>query len=324
MDTTLRVEAEVEDMEERLGQDVIARWPKNPLIAIEDLDFRASDVMNAGFTVHNDQSLLLITVQGLEGLCRLYLASSDDGKHFRIQPRPFMSSVKVGPAAIHESFGIRDPRITKIDDTYYIVYVADGDHGLRLGLARTKDFKDVERMGYISEVDTRNGALFPRRINGRYTLVMRPDEGSSIWLIYSDDLTYWGDGTVVMIPRHGYWDPDRIGAAGPPIEIDQGWLLIYYGEKYTSAGPLIRLGAAILDRNDPSHVISRSNIPILSPRERYERIGDVPNIVFSCGHRLDEDGTLHLYYGASDSCIALGQAHVEEIIQTCIESEREF
>ena len=85
----------------------------------------------------------------------------------------------------------------------------------------------------------------------------------------------------------------------------------------------MRLGAAILDRDDPARVLARSNIPILSPRERYERIGDVPNVVFSCGALL-ADGQLSVYYGASDSCICLGAATLEDILRVCFESDREF
>jgi predicted GH43/DUF377 family glycosyl hydrolase len=124
-----------------------------------------------------------------------------------------------------------------------------------------------------------------------------------------------------MTPRGGYWDADVVGAAAPPVETDRGWLLIYYGEKRTSAGPLVRLGAAVLDAEDPARVIARSNIPILSPRERYERMGDVPNVVFSCGALLDGRGRVSVYYGASDSCICLGQAALEDIVRICQEGE---
>ena len=194
---------------------------------------------------------------------------------------------------------------------------------MRVALSRTKDFRNVEYLGYISQVDVKNGAVFPKQISGRYATLKRPDAGSSIWVSYSDDLKFWGGESAVMTPRGGFWDSHRIGPAGPPIEIDEGWLLIYYGVKHTSAGPLVRLGAAVLDRDDPSKVLARSNIPILSPREKYERIGDVPNLVFSCG-ALIEDGIVNLYYGASDSCICLGTAPLKEILQVCFESGREF
>ncbi len=310
-------------MNQRIGCDVIQRCPSNPLISLADLPFRCSDIWNAGVTRFGDEYLLLITVETIEGRYAIYRARSLDGQDFTVDAEPVMAPVETGPEAKYESYGVRDPRITPMNGWYYAAYVAHGDHGLRLGLAKTKDFESVERIAYVSQVDVKNGALFPRTVGGKFLLLKRPGPGSSIWLSYSDDLVFWGSSTVVMTPRGGYWDSDRIGAAAPPIELDEGWLLIYYGERTTSAGPLVRLGAAILDRDDPSRVVARSNIPILTPREKYERIGDVPNVVFSCGALL-EDGLVKLYYGASDSCICLGTATPEEIVRTCFESEREY
>ena len=310
-------------MNRSIGRDVVRRCKCNPLIGLQDLPFRGSDIWNAGVVRFGEGYLLLITVETLEGRCAIYRAHGDDGEHFTVDPEPLMAPVEDGPHRAYENRSIRDARITPMDGGYYVTYLAEGDHGLRVGLARTSDFRSVERMGYVSQVDVKNGTLFPRTIGGRYLLLKRPDAGKSIWLSRSDDLEFWGDNQVVMTPRRGYWDSDRIGAAAPPIEIDEGWLLIYYGEKSTSAGPLVRLGAAILDRDDPARVLARSNIPILSPRERYERIGDVPNVVFSCGALL-ADGQLSVYYGASDSCICLGAATLEDILRVCFESDREF
>jgi len=304
-------------------RDVIARCPRNPLIRLEDVPFRCSDIRNAAVVSHAGEHLLLVTVELLEGRCAVFRARRNGGGRFAVDPRPFMAPDDDGPGRAYESTGIGDPRVTRLDGTYYIVYVAEGDHGQRLGLARTADFETVERLGYVSQVDVKNGVLFPRRIGGKYMLLQRPQQGWRIWLAGSEDLTFWHCEAVVMTPRGGFWDPDRIGAAAPPIEIDEGWLLIYYGERSTSAGPLVRLGAAILDRDDPSRVLARSNIPILSPRERYERIGDVPNVVFSCGALLEGD-TVHLYYGASDSCICRGEAPLEAVVRTCFDSERGF
>ncbi|MCD6365064.1 MAG: glycoside hydrolase family 130 protein [Planctomycetes bacterium] len=305
------------------SEDVIIRFPGNPIISLADMPLRCSDIWNAGVVRFKDQVLLLITIETLQGCYNIHKAVSDDGKSFTIDAKPLLAPTEDRFARMYESVGIRDPRITPLEGQYYITAVADGDHGMRLVLGVTKDFETVERLGYISQVDVKNGMLFPGRIGGRYALLKRPGAGESIWLSYSDDLEYWGSSTAIMTPRGGYWDSDRIGAAVPPMQIDEGWLLIYYGEKGTSAGPLVRLGAAILDRDDPSRVIARSNIPILAPRERYERIGDVPNVVFSCGALLN-GGNLDVYYGASDSCICRGTAKLEDVVRTCFESEREF
>ena len=310
-------------MEQRLVGDVVARSPANPLVAIDDMPFACSDLWNAGVTCVDGECIMLITVELLEGRHAIYRARSEDGEIFTIDETPFMAPVTEGPRASYESAGLRDPRITFLEGVYYIVYVAEGDDGLRVALARTKAFQSVDWVSYATQVDEKNGALFPERIGGRYALLTRPNAGGSIWVTYSDDLEFWGSPMPIMTPRTGYWDADRIGTAAPPIETDRGWLLLYYGQKSTSAGPLVRLGAALLDREDPSRVLARSNIPILSPRERYERIGDVPNVVFSCGALL-EDGIVTVYYGASDSCICRGSAPLAEIIGHCFHSAREF
>ncbi len=311
------------DLTTPAGFDVIGRSHCNPVITLRDLPFHCADIWNAGVTICNGHVVLLVSIEMLDGRYGIYQARSTDSRHFTISTRPCLAP-GVGDTEIrHESRGCRDPRITKLDGEYLITYVADGDHGVRIGLARTKDFKTIERLGYVSQVDEKGAAMFPVKFGERFAMLKRPDPGGSIWVTYSHDLEFWDGGTVVMTPRGGHWDSNRIGVAVPPIETDHGWLLIYYGEKSTSAGPLVRLGAALLDRDDPAKVLARSNIPILSPREKYERIGDIPNVVFSCGG-LVEDGRLHLYYGASDSCIAHGVANMEEIVETCYQSKREY
>ncbi len=299
-----------------IGRDIVHRWEGNPLISIEDLSFRCSDIHNAGVACLDGQMIMLITIEALQGFTQIYRAQSNDGINFSVDPSPLMVPQKDSPRGVYESGGLRDARITPLDGTYYIIYLADGDYGMRLALGRTDDFRKVEFIGYISQPDVKNGMLFPRKINGRYALLKRP-VGGAIWVSYSDDLTFWGDEQVVMTPRGGHWDSSRIGASAVPIEVEQGWLLIYYGVKQTQGGPLVRMGAAVLDKEDPSKVLARSNIPILSPREQYERIGDVPNMIFSCGAAV-QDGELRIYYGGSDSCICLGTANVAEIVDFCL------
>ena len=302
--------------------DVMQRCPGNPLVSLHDLPFRAGDIWNAGVAEFDGYVLLLLTIETLQGRYQIYRAVSRDGRSFIVDHEPFMAPLRRGRASMYESPGIREPRITVIDGTHYLTYVAEGDHGLRLGLARTRDFRSVERLGYVSQVDVKGGALFPRKIGGRYAVLKRPCPGGSIWLSYSDDLDFWGNDVAVLTPRGGYWDATTVGVGTTPVEIDEGWLIIYYGQKSTSAGPLVRLGAAVLDRDDPSRVLARSNSPILSPRERYERIGNVPNIVFSCGGLL-RGRQLYVYYGASDSCVCLGTAEVSEIVNVCREQDSE-
>jgi len=308
----------------RTGRDLVHRCQDNPLFDVGDLGFPCGGIYNAGAVRHQGQVLLLVTIETLQGRCCIHVARSDDGRRFAVQGEPLLARAEEGPFAEAEGQGVRDGRITPMDGQYYFTYLAESADGFRPALARTADFREVERVGLLAEPDAKAAALFPRKIGGRHALLYRPSAGGSIWVKYSDDLQYWGEGVVVMSPRGGYWDSSRIGAAAPPMEIEDGWLLLYYGAKQTSAGPLYRLGAAILERDDPSNVLHRLNIPLLGPREMYERVGDLNNTVFSCGALLDEDGTIQLYYGGADSCMCLGTVTVERIIESCLQSRKEY
>ena len=311
-------------MARKRGWDIIHRWEGNPIISEQNVDFPFADICNAGAVKFEGEYILLVTVENLAGDYCIHLARSGDGRRFTVEEAPVLGKTKEEPFALYEDHGVMDARVTLLEDTYYLVYNATSSRGFRLGLAKTQDFQSFERVALISEPDTKAGVLFPRKIRGQYARLERPWAGASIWVSYSDDLLYWGGYRAVMTPRGGFWDPNRIGAATPPLEIDEGWLLIYYGIKDTSAGPLFRLGAAILEAEDPTVVKGRSNIPILSPRERYERIGDVPNLVFSCGAVIEPDREVKLYYGAANSCICLGTTGLDEVVQNCLESKEEF
>ena len=304
--------------------DLAHRFEGNPIITVEDMPFRCADICNAAAVKLEGETLLLLTVESLRGRKKLYRAVSGDGIRFEIDDEPFLDISEEPPYAEHEAFGLLDPKITKFGDEYFITYTAFGTHGFRLALAKTKDFQSVERLGFISEPDSKGGVLFPEKINGRYAKLEMPENGQRLWISYSDDLTYWGGFDEVMSPRPGFWDFHKIGPAVPPIRVDNGeWLLIYYGVKNTSAGSIARLGAVFLDADDPSKTTARTNVPILSPREMYERVGDIGNVVFACGAAMDGDN-LAIYYGASMSCICLATVSVDEIRENCAASEREF
>ena len=306
-------------MPRKLGRDVVERWYKNPIITLENVPFPCNTVFNAGCTKFGDQYILLMRIEDMAGRSVFALARSEDGYHFTVDPTPAMEPAKEEPFRSYERRGIEDPRITFCEGAYYIMYTAYSRYGARLALAKTTDFKNYERIALISEPENKDGALFPRKINGRYARLDRPYGGGTgnIWVSYSSDLLHWGDSAVVMTTRGGFWDSDRIGASAPPIETEQGWLEIYHGVKNTSAGPLYRMGAVLLDLDDPSKVLYRCAVPILTPREYYERVGDIGNVVFSCGAILEDDGKVKLYYGAADTCICLGFADLNELIDRC-------
>lgn len=306
-------------MRRRFGRDVVERWYKNPIITLDNVPFPCNTVFNAACAKLGDEYILLMRVEDLAGRSVFALARSDDGYHFKVDPTPAMEPAKEEPFRSYERRGIEDPRITYLEGEYYIMYTAYSRYGARLALAKTSDFKSYKRLGLISEPENKDGCLFPRKINGRYVRLDRPYGGGigNIWLSWSDDLLHWGDSEVVMTTRGGFWDTDRIGASVPPIETPEGWLEIYHGVKVTSAGPIYRMGAVLLDLENPAKVISRSAVPILTPREYYERVGDVGNVVFSCGALLEDEGRLRIYYGAADTSICLGFAQIDELVEQC-------
>lgn len=304
-------------MPRRHGRDLLHRWEGNPAITVEDVPFRANTVFNGTPMETEDGGvLLLLRVEGQQGYSLFALARSDDGLHFEVDPQPVMMPATDGPYAPYEAKGIEDPRATFLEGAWHVLYTAAGHWGPRVVLARTDDFVNYQRLGLVSEPGNKDGVLFPRKINGRYARLDRPIGGGrgSIWVSFSPDLINWGDSEVVMTPRGGFWDEHRIGASVPPIETPEGWLEIYHGFKMTSAGPIYRIGTALLDLEDPSRVIKRSDSPILSPREDYERIGDVFNVCFACGAVIDEKGGMKIYYGAADTSICVATTTMAELM----------
>lgn len=300
--------------------DIFHRWEGNPVLSLEDIPFRCNTVFNGTPVKLNGKYLCLLRVEGQQGYSYFALARSRDGYHFKVDEKPALLPAKEGIFAKYEALGLEDPRATFIDGTYYIMYTAYSSNGARIALARTDDFESFERIALISEPGNKDGVLFPEKINGEYVRLDRPIGGNigSIWISYSKDLHTWGKSRPLISPRAGYWDSFRIGASCPPIKTPFGWLEIYHGVKMTSAGPIYRAGALLMDIKDPSRVLGRCNVPLISPREDYERIGDIGNVVFACGAICEPNGEVKLYYGAADTCICVATATLYEIIDCAL------
>jgi predicted GH43/DUF377 family glycosyl hydrolase len=192
-----------------------------------------------------------------------------------------------------------------------------------VSLARTRDFKTFERLGPVMPPEDKDAAVFPVRFKGRWALVHRPygdgeTIGAHIWMSFSPDLEHWGDFRILLRARRGgWWDANKIGLSPPPLETPEGWLLLYHGVRTTAAGCIYRLGFALLDHEDPTKVIRRTDEWVFSPKEDYERQGDVQQVVFPCGWVLVGD-ELRLYYGGADTCIAMATASLREILEYMI------
>ncbi len=308
----------------RSGRDLFHRWEGNPVLALEDMPFRCNTVFNGTPVKIGNEYLLLIRVEGQQGYSFFALARSRDGYHFEVHPEPVLLPAQDRPWNDYECGGIEDPRATFIDGTYYVLYTAVSGRGYRIALAHTADFLSFQRLGYISEPGNKDGVLFPERINGHYVRLDRPfGRGiGSIWISYSKDLLHWGNSRVLLAPRPGYWDEFRVGASAPPIRTDAGWLEIYHGTKMTSSGPIYRTGTALLDLEDPSRVLARCDVPLLSPRTDYERIGDVGNVVFACGAVVEPDTSVKLYYGAADTSVCVATARLQDIVDCTLNGSR--
>lgn len=304
---------------------LLRRHPENPILTAADFPRPVNSVFNAGAIKFNDQYLLLTRVEDLTGSSSLWLARSEDGVHFTPDPEPALLPALEEPYRSVEHFSLEDPRITPLDGLYYITYVAYSKYGCVTILARTEDFERYERVAVMTLPDNKDVVLFPKRIDGRYAKLdrpmTRPPGNGDMWLTLSPDLAHWGDPRPVMMPRPRKWDSHKIGAGAPPIKTQHGWLEIYHGVRETAAGLLYRLGAVLLDLEQPWRVLGRASEAILSPLYPEDFQGNVGNVVFTCGAILEEDGTLKVYYGAADHVMALATAPVGTVIDLCLQGK---
>ena len=220
---------------------------------------------------------------------------------------------------------MEDVRICPLEGEYLLTYSAYSRHGVRVALARTTDFRRVERVALITPADSRNVVLFPERIAGRYVRLDRPHSEISPWSIcisYSPDLVHWGDSRVVMKPLAYHWDEQKIGPGATPIKTARGWLHIYHGVFPTMAGAVYRLGVALHDLHDPAVVLGVADEWVLEPQDPWERVGYVPNVVFTCGAIPEDDGTVKVYWGGADTVMCVGTAVIDELVDLCLAKPR--
>ena len=302
------------------GHDILHRFEGNPIITIEDIPFRCNTVFNGTVIKKDEEYFHLLRIEGQQGHSVFALAKSKDGLHFTVEEKPVMTPAQKGPFAKYETLGIEDPRITEIDGVYYVMYTAYSKYGTRIALAKTDNFYKYKRIALVSGPGNKDGILFPEKINGEYVRFDRPigKNVGSMWVSYSKNLVDWGKSEILMTPRQGMWDSFRIGASVTPIKTEHGWLEIYHGVKMTSAGPIYRIGTVLVDLEKPHKVVSRCNKPVLSPREDYERIGDVGNVTFACGAVVEDSGEIKVYYGAADTCMCVATARFKKLIDATL------
>lgn len=294
--------------------ELFTRHPANPIITAADLPYAANTVFNPGATIRDGETILLMRVEDRRGLSHLTVARSSDGvTGWRIDDAPsFLPTPDTHP---EEIWGIEDPRVTFIgeEQRWIVAYTAYSRGGPLVSLATTEDFETFERLGAVLPPENKDAALFPVRFAGRWALIHRP-MGFHMWIAFSPDLRHWGDHRILLHARDGgWWDARKIGLSPPPLQTDRGWLILYHGVRTTASGSIYRLGLALLDLENPRRVLKRSSEWLFSPREAYERSGDVDDAVFPCGWTLVDD-EVRMYYGAADTSIGLATARLSELL----------
>ncbi|HUH28037.1 glycoside hydrolase family 130 protein [Gelidibacter sp.] len=281
----------------------------NDLGAIELLNFELNDPK---LDASDARVINYDGVDYLTTISHLRLLWSDDGNHFS-ENKTYPSLFGEGA---YESYGIEDCRVSQIGDTYYLTYTMVSPNGVGVGLRITKDWKEFEKKGMIFSPHNKDCAIFEEKINGNFYALHRPSSpelgGNYIWLAESPDTFHWGNHKCIAKTRAGKFDSKRLGAGAAPIKTEKGWLEIYHGATEKNR---YCLGAILLDLNDPSIVIARSEQPIMEPIAEYEQTGFFGNVVFTNGHIVDGD-TINLYYGASDEHVCRAEFSIMEILKT--------
>jgi predicted GH43/DUF377 family glycosyl hydrolase len=280
---------------------------------VSSLTFR-SGVISADGSVSVDPPARLASIPQL----RTPLAPDADRAELVFTGKEDLSERVIFPVLASQSNGIEDARFVEFDEegvrTYYATYTAYTGRAIRSELLETRDFVTF-RMSPLSGSATHNKgmALFPRRIGGRYAMIGRQDN-ENLYLIQSDDLYSWNGGQVFLKPQFP-WEFVQIGNCGSPIELDEGWLLLTHG-----VGPVRRysIGAALLDKADPTKVLARSREPLVRP-EAPDREGYVPNVVYTCGGMRFGDRII-LPYAVSDTFSTVATMKISALLgsmQSC-------
>jgi predicted GH43/DUF377 family glycosyl hydrolase len=300
------------------------RHQENPILLPRgDSWWESKNVFNPAVTYQDGLFHMYYRAQGEDWVSRLGYAVSTDGLRFNRMREPV-----IGPWGDNDVRGIEDPRITKLEDRYYMCYTAYGlgtagpfiyGGSVTPMIARSDNLYSWHRLGHIvTGEDNKDHVLFPRRVQGKYLAFhrRRPD----VWLARSDNLVNWPEEEMhpVFGPRpDNAWDSQSVGANGVPIETDEGWLCLYHGYDEEKT---YRFGVVLLDLEEPTLIRRRPREFVLEPREVYEVRGDVPNVVFSNANPL-VGGTVYVYYGGADHVTCLATCELRDLLDFTLLSD---
>jgi predicted GH43/DUF377 family glycosyl hydrolase len=259
--------------------------------------------------------VMLFRAQDASGTSRLGYAESLDGIHFTRRSEPVLS-----PEAEYEKGGgVEDPRLQKIGEIYYLTYTGYNKKDAQLCLAASSDLIHWERKGVILPAYqgkwnvgwTKSGAIAPEKIDGKYWMYWlgtAADKTDQMGVSYSTDLTHWTEATETpVLPRRvGQFDSRVVEPGPPPVVTEQGIVLVYNG---ADDSLVYRTGVAVFDRRDPRKLLSRSEKPVFVPEKEWEKVGQVPNVVFVEGMVRQRNRFL-FYYGGADQHVGVAEAPI--------------
>jgi predicted GH43/DUF377 family glycosyl hydrolase len=294
------------------------RISADPILSPQGDGFESAGTFNPAVVKKDGKFVMLYRAQDKKGTSSLGYASSDDGVHFTRRPAP----VLVSDAPYEKGGGVEDPRLIKFGRTYYLTYTGfnnvDGqgpDHrDAQLCLATSTDLIHWKRHGVIipsykgnwNVKWTKSGAIVPQKVNGKYWMYYLGDakgKDTQMGIAYSTDLLHW-TGTLdqpVLSSRPGMFDSQVVEPGPPPVITPQGIFLVYNGADDKS---IYSTGWVLFDKNDPAKVLARAQEPIFAPELEWEKVGQVPNVIFVEG--LVRDGGRWLfYYGGADKHIGV-------------------
>ena len=301
------------------GKEPVWRYSGNPIIG-RDGNKISNSVFNSAVVRFEDGFAGVFRCDSRSISMDIFVGKSKDGINWEIEDEPI--KFEGADEEILKREYRYDPRVCFIEDRYYITW-CNGYHGPTIGIAYTFDFKKFVQLENAYLPFNRNGVLFPRKINGLYMMLNRPSDNGhtpfgDIFISQSKDMEFWGRHRYVMGTIKddiSAWQSTKIGPGPIPIETDEGWLMIYHGVINTCNGFVYRMGAALLDLNEPWKVLARSKNYIMAPWEQYECMGDVPNVVFPCAALHDkENGKIAIYYGCADTVTGLAFTTVDRLL----------
>ena len=301
------------------GKEPVWRYSGNPIIG-RDGNKISNSVFNSAVVRFEDGFAGVFRCDSRSISMDIFVGKSKDGINWEIEEEPI--KFEGADEEILKREYRYDPRVCFIEDRYYITW-CNGYHGPTIGIAYTFDFKKFVQLENAYLPFNRNGVLFPRKINGLYMMLNRPSDNGhtpvgEIFISQSKDMEFWGRHRHVMGTIKddiSAWQSTKIGPGPIPIETDEGWLMIYHGVINTCNGFVYRMGAALLDLNEPWKVLARSKNYIMAPWESYECMGDVPNVVFPCAALHDKgSGKIAVYYGCADTVTGLAFTTVDRLL----------